>query len=84
MAESEEVPAVHSIISYRVYVSLFPLLLDCGLLECRHVVITVTSAEQSVVYRCSNKCLTIWNQKTYHLAPTEVLDSFNLITRAIP
>ena len=84
MAESEEVPAAHSIINYRVYVSLFPLLLDCGLLECRHVVITVTSAEQTVVYRCSIKHLTIWNQKTYHLAPKEVLDSFHFITRAIP
>lgn len=84
MAESEEVPAVHSIINYRVYVSLFPLLLDCGLLECRHVVVTVTSAERSVVDRCSIKRLTFWNQKTYHLAPKEVLASFNLITRAIP
>ena len=44
--------------------SVFPFLLDCGLLELRHMVITVNNAKQSMLYTtCSIRHLTIWNQK---------------------
>lgn len=75
MAEPEEVTTAHGVINDRVYVSIFPFLLDCGPPEHRLVVINVTSAKQSMVYRYSTKHLTILNQKTSHLAPKELLDS---------